>query len=241
MEKGVLGGDHDGMQVKDLMTRTVVTVAPETTLKDVAKLLDDHRIGGMPVCGADGSVLGVVSESDILWKELRSLPDGDGVFNRLLDSAYGDDKRARAETAGDAMSAPAITVEPDIPVSQAARLMLECMINRVPVVRGGHLVGILTRGDLVRAFRRPDDEIEREIRDDLRQGLWLDPDRLSLTVSNGDVAIAGQVENHSTAAAIEKWIQRVPGVADLHSELTWDLDDRSHRITAAAGRLSRKL
>jgi CBS domain-containing protein len=229
------------MRVEDLMTKDVVTVTPETTLKEVASLLVEHRIGGVPVCSADGAVLGVVSESDILWKELRTLPDEKGLIEHLLDSAYGDDKRARAKTAGESMSAPALTVEPDLPIARAARLMLEYMINRVPVVTGGHLVGILTRADLVRAFRRPDDEIGREIRDDLRRGLSVDPEQLSLTVTDGDVAIAGEVENRSTAAAVEKWIRRMPGVAGLRSQLTWEIDDRSHRVAAAASRLTRKL
>src|SRR5581483_3665266 len=112
------------MNVGDLMTRDVVTVAPDATLKEVANLLVEHRIGGLPVCDADGTVLGIVSESDILWKELRRLPDQDGLLDRLLDSAYGDDKRANAKTAGEAMSSPALTVEPDMPLARAARLML---------------------------------------------------------------------------------------------------------------------
>jgi CBS domain-containing protein len=229
------------MKVKDLMTTDVVTVAPGTTLKEVARLLVEHHIGGMPVCGADGAVLGVVSESDILWKEVRGLPGDERLIDRLLDGAYGDDKRAEAKTAGEAMSAPAITVAPDVLVGQAARVMLEHMVNRVPVVRDGQLVGILTRSDLVRAFRRSDAEIEREIRDDLRQRLWVDAGELALTVADGDVAIAGEVENHSTAAAIEKSIQRVPGVTGVRSELTWEIDDRSHRVVAAASRLTGKV
>ena len=146
------------------MTADVVTVEPETTLKEVANILVERSIGGLPVVAADGKVLGVVSESDILWKELRPLPEAAGLIERLLERAYGDDKRAKATTAGEAMSSPAITIEPDAPVARAARLMLEYMINRVPVVSDGRLVGILARSDLVRAFRRSDEEIERDIR-----------------------------------------------------------------------------
>jgi CBS domain-containing protein len=229
------------MHVEDLMTRDVVTVAPGTPLKVVAELLVEHRISGVPVCDADGSILGVVSESDILWKELRCLPEEGGLIERLLDSAYGDDKRARATTAGEAMSAPAITVEPGAPVALAARVMLEYMVNRVPVVRDGRLVGILTRGDIVRAFRRPDAAIEAEIRNDLVRAMWIDPEALSISVTNGNVAVAGEVENHSTALAIEKWIRRMPGVVDLRSDLTWEVDDRSRRHAAGTAGLPRRV
>jgi CBS domain-containing protein len=229
------------MEVKDLMTTKVVSVTPETPLKEVADLLVEHRIAGVPVCDAGGKVLGVVSESDILWKEFRTPSDDGGLIDRLLDSAYGDDKRAKAKTAREAMSAPAITVEPDVSIARAARLMLENAVNRVPVVSDGRLVGILSRADLVRAFRRPDEEIEREIREDVLRSLWVDPAGLSFEVADGDVSIAGEVENHSTANAIEKWIGRVPGVTSVSSDLRWEVDDRSHKLAAAASRLTHKV
>jgi CBS domain-containing protein len=229
------------MDVKDLMTTNVVTVTPETTLKEVANLLVERGIAGVPVCRPDGHVVGVLSESDILWKEIRPLPEDNHLLLRLLDSAYGDDKRAKAKTAGEAMSAPAITIEPDAPVARAARIMLEYMINRLPVVSDGRLVGILARSDLVRAFRRPDDEIAGEIRDDVLHSLWVDPEEISITVLDGEVAIAGEVENRSTANAIEKWIRRVPGVTSLRSELRWEVDDRSHKLAAAADRLTHRV
>lgn len=217
------------MQVKDLMTPDVVTVAPETTLKEVANILVEHSIGGVPVVAAGGKVVGVVSESDILWKELRSLPDSTGFVDRLLESAYGDDKRARATTAGEAMSSPAITIEPDAPVARAARLMLEYMINRVPVVSDGRLVGILARFDLVRAFRRPDEEIERDIRRNVLRALWIDAQNLVITVNEGNVVVAGEVENQSAATSIERWIGRVPGVTSVCMKLGWPIDQHSRR------------
>jgi CBS domain-containing protein len=229
------------MRVADLMTTNVVTVTPETPLKDVANLLVEHRIAGVPVCDSGGQVVGVVSESDILWKELRTLPETNGLFERMLESAYGDDKRAKATTAGEAMSSPAITIEPEAPIARAARLLIEYMINRLPVVSENQLVGILARSDLVRAFRRPDEEIEREIREDLLPHLWIDPHSLSITVAGGDVTVAGEVENHSAALSIERSVRRLPGVVSFRSELRWQLDDRSHEVAARADRLTRKI
>ena len=220
------------------MNRDVITVTPETTLKDVAELLVAHRIAGAPVCDAGGKVLGVVSEADILWKELGEGPRGSGVVDRLLESAYGQGKRLAAVTAGDAMTSPAITIGAEASVSWAAALMTELNVNRLPVVEDDKLVGIVARADLVRAFARPDDEIEREITEDvLLHTLWVDPDTVSLIVIRGMVTIAGEVENRSTAELIEAYIRRVPGVVSVHSDLRFQIDDLARRIAAAAAQL----
>jgi len=229
------------MRVRDVMSTDVVAVPPDATLKAIAELLVEHGISGVPVCRG-GCVVGIVSESDILWKELRSLPEADGVVVRLVERAYGDVKRTNAVTALQAMSFPALTVEPDATVARAALLMIEHGVNRLPVVSDGLLVGIVTRADVVRAFRRSDDEIEREIRADvLLDALCVDPDDLSLEVAAGEVAIAGEVENRSTAESIEKRIRRVPGVAGVRSELSWQIDDRSRRTAVGAHRLERRV
>jgi len=225
------------MRIKQLMTTEVVTVAPETSLKEVAALLAAHRIAGVPVCDEAGAVLGVVSEADILWKEL-GLKDGAGLVDRLLENAYGNAERANALTAGEAMTSPAVTVGPDAPVTKAAELMVERRLNRLPVVDHGRLVGIVARSDLVRAFTRSDEEIEQEISDDvLLHTLWVDPDSVSLVVIEGKIIVSGQVENRTTAELVEAYIRRVPGVVSVHSKLTWKLDDRAHRTAASADQL----
>jgi len=229
------------MRVDEVMTTDVVTVAPETTLKEVAALLSGRRISGVPVCDADGRVLGVVTEADILWKEL-GLGPGRGVLERLLERAYGEDTRVGARTAGEAMSAPPITVAPDAPVAHAAELMIEHGVNRLPVVAGDTLVGIVARADLVRAFTRSDEEIAREIGDDvLLRTLWVDPDSVSLAVVDGDVTIAGEVENRTTAELVEAYVRRVPGVVSVISRLTWRIDDRSRRVAACTARLPHRV
>ena len=143
------------------MTTDVVTVTPETSLKEVAQLLVANRIAGVPVCDVDGEVVGVVSEADVLWKELGLPETAGGFLDRILESAYGNTERASALTAAEAMTSPAITIAPDSAVARAAELMIEHRVNRLPVVAGGRLVGIVARADLVRAFTRSDEEIER--------------------------------------------------------------------------------
>jgi CBS domain-containing protein len=223
------------MKVKELMTTEVVTVAPETSLKDVAGLLARHRIAGVPVCNAAGEVLGVVSEADILWKEIGLEDAPRGILGRILDNAYGDSQRAKALSAAEAMSSPAVTVSAESSVAHAAELMIEHHVNRLPVVDGGRLAGIVARSDLVRAFTRTDADIVREISEDvLLHTLWVDPESVSLVVFGGKVLVAGEVENRTTAELIEAYIRRVPGVVSVHSDLTWQVDDRSHRTAVAA-------
>lgn len=212
--------DYLGMKIERLMTRDVVSVPPEAPLKDVAALLSEKHISGMPVCDADGTVLGVVSEADILRTEQGIGPDVGGrlrwFFRRLDDEI----DKLRARTAGEAMTSPALTLRPIEQVSAAARLMLLHRINRLPVVSKGKLVGIVTRADLVRAFHRSDDEIAEEIRDEvLRGALWIAPDTLGVTVVDGVVTVSGPVGTELDVESVVHAIRRVPGVMDVHSEL----------------------
>jgi CBS domain-containing protein len=213
------------MKVQDVMTRDVKTVSPDASLKDVAETLVRSRISGLPVVDASGAVLGVVSEADIVGKEAGSAPE-QSLLGRLLHGSP-DDSRLDARTAGEAMTAPAITVQSDREVAEAARVMTDRGVNRLPVVDAdGTLAGIVTRADLVRAFLRTDTEIERELRESVvTQKLWIDPTDLQITVENGEVALRGKVESKSDAELLEYFATRVPGVVSVHSTLRWRLDE----------------
>jgi CBS domain-containing protein len=229
------------MKVEQIMTRDVASVSPETTLKEVAELLVRRRIAGVPVIDVAGRVVGVVSEGDLLWKEL-GLPSSAGFFDRILESAYGEEQRTGARTAGESMSAPAVTTSPDATAAEAARLMVENHVNRLPVLERGQLIGIVARSDLVRAFRRSDEEIEHEISDDvLLHTLWVDPDAVSLVILDGEVTVAGEIENRTTAELIVGYIRRVPGVVGVQSRLTWKVDDLARRTGAAADRIQARV
>jgi CBS domain-containing protein len=209
------------MKIRDVMTRKVVTVEEETPLKDVAELLLEHDISGMPVV-YDGYVVGVVSETDILYKERGTDTERRGPLARLLDSPAQADQKLAARTAGEAMTAPPITIKPDRPVAQAAAMMLEHRVNRLPVVDNSGLVGLVTRSDLVRAFARPDHEIEHSIRQDVfLRTLWHSPDRVLIDVSSGEVVLRGEVDSETQADAIQRYTSRVPGVVAVDSYLTW--------------------
>jgi CBS domain-containing protein len=210
------------MKIETIMTRKVLTVSPETPLKDVARLLSENHISGVPVCDADGAVLGVVSEADILRKEEGVSPDVGGRFAWFFRRLDGELDKVAARTAGEAMTAPALTGRPTQQVSDAARVMIEHRINRLPVVNAGRLVGIVTRADLVRAFHRADDEIAEEIRREvLHEALWVVPEALELTVADGVVTLRGTVDSRYDAEAAARLVRRVPGVIDARVELRW--------------------
>jgi CBS domain-containing protein len=211
------------------MTKAVQTVAPGISLKDVAAILAEHRISGLPVVDDEGQVLGVICKADILIKELAAVPKG---LTRVLHhrEATSVASKVEARTAGDAMSTPPITVRSFYSLAEAAALMIEHGVNRLPVVDDDKLVGIVTRFDLVRAFARNDTEIEHEIRDDLLSGMsW--PEELRLTVSDGEVVLRGAVDSKFDAESLPASIRRIPGVVSVDSELScWDLDSHDKTV-----------
>jgi CBS domain-containing protein len=206
--------------VAQVMTRNVLTVTPESPLRNVARLMSDHGISGVPVV-EKGSVLGIVSEADIMAKER-----GPVLPRRRLSRwfarkpATADTERLEARTAGEAMTAPAITIESWRTAADAAALMLDRRVHRLPVLKDGNLVGIVTRGDLVSAFARSDAEIALDIREDvLLRTFWITPGEVEATVRNGEVTLKGTVESDVLTEMLPEAVQRVPGVVRVKSRL----------------------
>ena len=211
------------MKVRDLMQSDVRTASPDESLKDVARTLVENRISGMPVCDPDGKVVGVISEGDILFKERGRPEQRPAPLGWLLDGGSRTDlKKVAARTVGDAMTAPAVTIRPSSTATAAARLMIEQGVNRLPVVtQDERLVGIVTRADLVRAFTRQDAEIALEIRHDiLERVIWAEPSAVAISVREGEVEVAGQLDTSTDVAILEQLIERVPGVVSVQSTVT---------------------
>ncbi len=217
------------MKVRDVMTRTVVSVPSNAPLKEVAQLIVDNRISGLPVVDQDGAVLGVVSEADFLMKEQGPEAIRHRSFARFRgESQESRDQLAKLEavSAGGAMTAPAITIESNCRISEAAALMIARRVNRLPVVEQGRLVGIVTRADLVRAYVRSDEQLTETIRQEvLLRILWLDPALFAVIVTDGVASISGRVERRSTAEMIEPSVGMVPGIVDVHADVAWNVDD----------------
>ncbi|WP_406464719.1 HPP family protein [Streptomyces sp. NBC_01622] len=163
--------------VGEVMTSDVVRAHPMTAFREVVRLLERHRISEVPVVDHDDKVLGVISGTDLVREQAR---------------------RARAEegciaTAEHLMSTPAVTVHPEQPVPDAARVMQRRGIERLPVVdEEDRLIGIATRRDLLRVFLRTDGDIRREVIDDVLVGaLGLAPDTVTVLVRDGLVTLTG--------------------------------------------------
>jgi CBS domain-containing protein len=208
------------MRVDDVMTEDVFTVTRDTPLKVVAQRMLEYGISGMPVVDGD-RVLGVISETDILFKE-RTSPDRKGLLDWLAH--YGEDPplaKLDARTAGQAMTTPAVTITWGRSVAEAATLMLDLGIDRLPVVHDGRLIGIVTRADLVRAFIRDDREIESEIRDGIVRRFWISLAGLKIAVDAGNVVLEGEVDTQELAESLAEHVRRTPGVVGVTNELTW--------------------
>lgn len=209
------------MKVRDVMSKVVITTTADTPLKDAALHLAREGVSGLPVVDVDGAVIGVFSEADVIAKEGNEHKAG-GFLAWFLDP--GDpwlDERMAARTVGEAMSSPAIVITPGTSVSDAATLMIEDGVNRLPVVDGGKLVGLVTRADLVRAFVRSDAEVRHEIEEDvIERILWLDRDMLRVTVEDGCVTLEGKVPTKTDLELVPSFIKHVPGVVAVESKLT---------------------
>jgi CBS domain-containing protein len=214
------------LTVRDVMTSRVATVGPGATLKQVAETLLDRRISGLPVVDEAHRVLGVVSETDIVAKTAEGVVVGG--LSAVLADVSGGGRRLEATLAGEAMTSPAVTIDPDAPLSDAARLMIARRVNRVPVVENGRLAGILTRADVVRAFTRSDTEIWEEIRADLAsEPLGVEPDAIEVFVEGGHVRLVGVAPGKPVADLLAARVRTIPGVVGVdRSALRWQSADR---------------
>ena len=208
------------MLVREVMTTDVLTVEASTPLKSAAQLLARRGISGVPVVDADGAVVGVLSEADILVQERGPSLHTPGLLSFVFDHDAAWRDKIGAHTVGEAMSKPAISVAPHVSVSEAATRMLDQQVNRLPVIKNGRLVGIVTRADLVRAFVRTNEEIEREIREEVfGRALWLSPDRLTVTVADGVATVYGALDSPADEQTMARLVKRVPGVVSVVSHV----------------------
>ena len=216
------------MKVSELMNPEVVTVGAETSLKQVAEVLTERRISGVPVVDSDGRLLGVVSEADIVLGEQGPLRARGRLLGWIVDGGLADDDRLAAQSAGEAMTTPAVTITTGADVSFEARRMIDAGVKRLPVVDSdGRVVGIVTRSDLVRAFARSDEELEREIRGLVKSDLWLDqPGLVEVQVDEGEAVLAGTVDRRSDAELLRLFVARIPGIVGVRSTVEWLWDDR---------------
>ena len=145
--------------VTDAMTRDPIVVRPETPLNEAIQTLAERRISGLPVVDDQGQLVGIISETDLMWQETGVTPPAyimflDSVIFLKNPAQYERDlHKALGQTVGEVMTSDPISVSPEKPLKEAAQIMHEREVRRLPVVDdGGQVIGILTRGDIVRAM-----------------------------------------------------------------------------------------
>jgi len=210
--------------VRDVMSSPVVTVPPEAPVKAVAEVLLRNRVSAVPVVDGHGHVLGVVSEADLLVKELAM---GSGTHLPWFEGCHVPEVRRRREatTAAGLMSAPVISVHPDTTLRQAAKTMCEKRIKRLPVLAGGWLVGIVSRADVLRVYLLPDEQLRRRAERLLHWTLGAGGANLNVTVQEGVLGVSGEVPTHSEADLVARLLSRLEGVVGVQLQVTWRFDD----------------
>ncbi len=220
------------MQARDIMTKDVVTVEPKTTVEAVADLLVKNRISAVPVVDRSGLLRGIVSEEDLM-RRLENREEGRPWWLSFFGRKYHDAEdfvKVRGHTADDVATRNVRTIDENMPISEIARLLAKHDLKRAPVVRDGKLIGIVSRGDLMRGLaaggpRHPAiDQDDRALREAVTEALREVPSLIlayiGVTVQDGVVELWGAAESGDQARAARVAAEDVPGVKEVHSHLS---------------------
>jgi CBS domain-containing protein len=185
----------------------------------MAAMLRERRISAFPVLDDAGRVIGVVSEGDLL---VKAAVQAEGTSLIAAFRHLREDTKAAGVTAGDLMSTPAITITPDAPVEEAARLMYDRRVKRLPVVNAsGRLLGIISRVDVLAVFSRADDDIRSEVVHRVIPGTaTTQPGSISVSVRDGVVTISGGPQPEHVCRSIVDGARHVQGVVGVRDRLS---------------------
>jgi len=170
------------VKITEVMSRPVISVTPETTIKEAAAILVDRGLSGLPVLDAVGTLVGIISEADLL--EIEARPDP-----RSQATPMGPTANSAPVLVGEVMTRDVVMVADTAEVSQAAKLMLDHGVKRLPVVRDDHVIGIVSRRDLVKVIGRPDNELQAATHQRLHE--------------SGVFSVGDKVEVHDGVATIQ--------------------------------------
>ena len=225
------------MKVRDIMSTKVVTVSPSTTVRDIAGLMVEKHVSGLPVLSDSGTLVGIVSEGDLL----RRPELGTQKHRRRWVSFFsGVDEQAREFTkthalrAGDVMTEQVIHVSEQTPLGDVVGLMEKHNIKRLPVLSDGKLVGIVSRADLLRALAarqadpmpppaESDATIRAAMNDVLKNEEWAMSAMVNVIVSEGAVHLWGVIDSDDQRQALRVAAENIPGVTAVEEHLSFSL------------------
>ena len=221
------------MKAQDIMTRDVTTVSPDTSVRDIAALMMEKHISGVPVLTNNGKIIGMVSQSDLLHRaELGTERKHKWWFRTFADSNALAREYAKAHglKAHDIMSRYVVSVRDDAELRDVADILDSHRIKRVPVVQEGRLVGIITRGDLVRALSQvqiskaakkiDNAALHKTLHDRIRTQPWINDSYINLTVNDGVVELWGFVVSTDQQAALRTLVEETEGVSRVEDKLS---------------------
>jgi CBS domain-containing protein len=218
------------MLVSDLMKCDVTTVQPDTTLADAARIMLSRHVSGLPVLDR-GVLVGIVTEGDLLQ---RTEIGTDGKIHSRLKAFFmpgslaGEFIRTHGRYVRDVMTSPVISVTPDTPLFEAANIMCQHDIKRLPVLRDGKLAGVIGRTDLLAVLARrlievddpfTDADIRNHILTTLREQSWAPKSGITIKVAGGIVDLEGPIISYQERRAVRVVAETTPGVREVHDNL----------------------
>jgi len=222
--------EDPSMRARDLMTTNLVTIPPDAPLEALARVLSERGISGAPVVDADGALLGMVTESDLI-RRLAAKEDApkSWVLGLLASAAEQAARFARTHghRARDVMTTDIASVTEDTSIEHVAHIIEEKKIRRVPVLRDGKLVGVVSRSDLIRALLAapgslaedaPDERIRRDLSLAMRNEPWVDTYFIFPDVKNGQVTFHGFCRSDAVKQGLRVLAENVPGVKGVAFE-----------------------
>jgi CBS-domain-containing membrane protein len=217
-----------GRRVEDVMTKSVAVVRDSAPFKEILGIMHARRVSALPVVDDEDRLVGIVSEADLLLKEEYADAHEDAdlpLFERRARRI--EREKAAGTVASELMTTPVITIGPSATLAEAARLMHEEGVKRLPVVDAkGRVAGIVSRADLLKVFLRRDDEIRTEVIEEVIQDkLFIDPDTIKVNVETGLVTLDGRVEQRSLIPILVAMVRGVDGVVGVESRLQYEVDD----------------
>jgi CBS domain-containing protein len=223
------------MKARDVMTTPVIAATPDTPVRDIAQLLLDKRISGLPIV-QDDRVVGILSESDLLRRvEAGTEPRRPKWLEALVDPNIqaADFAQSRGVLARDVMTRDIVSVDSDADLRDIARVFEQRRIKRVPVLENGRLVGIISRANLLRALMlysppapvdtQSDQATHEQIRERLEDEAWLDLSRLNIVVTDGVVHLWGTLKSDEQRRALDVAVRGIPGVTDVQDHTSRDI------------------
>ena len=208
--------------VNDVMTRSVAAVRETVGYKEIVTMMQRCQVSSFPVLDAADRVVGVVSEADLLFKEVGPEPFTGPAGSLRATGRRGERAKAAAVTAGELMSTPVVTISPDASLAEAAKMMYVRRVKRLPVVDDDHrLVGVISRVDVLSVFTRPDEQIRDDVIKKVIAGEFsLDPNAFGVAVAAGIVTVTGEPDSDTVALRLLDTVKRVEGVIDVRDKLS---------------------